>query len=207
MAHAAETMPNRQSPSTHPLLERSDEELARESRAGSLLAFETVVSRFEPRLMAFLLPRCVNRDDAEDALQQTFLAVWRCLHQYDPERPFAPWVFTIAARIVIKTQQRDRRRTARERSVANDDHENDSSEFNAERDNNIWMHAARVLTNDAYTALWLRYAENMEPQHIGPAIGKRPGAVRVLLHRARQRLASTLPASMTMTSPLQETSP
>lgn len=184
-------MPNRQSPTTHPLRERSDEELARDARAGSLVAFELMVERFEPRLMAFLLPRCAKRDDAEDALQQSFLAAWSCLHQYDVSRPFAPWIFTIAARIAIKSAHRDARRVHREDQYAADRAAAASQKRTAHRadETNIWNIAATVLTHDAYTAMWLRYAEGMEPQHIGPVIGKRPGAIRVLLHRARQRLA------------------
>lgn len=182
-------MPNRQSPTTHPLRERSDEELARDARAGSLVAFELIVKRFEPRLMAFLLPRCAKRDDAEDALQQAFLAAWSCLHQYDVSRTFAPWIFTIAARIAIKSAHRDARRTGRENQYAADRAAVTSRIEHPTDETNIWSIAATVLTHDAYTAMWLRYAEGLEPQHIGPVIGKRPGAVRVLLHRARQRLA------------------
>lgn len=190
-------MPTSQSPGKHPLLERSDEELAREARAGSLVAFEALVVRFEPRLMAFLLPRCPTRDDAADVVQQSLLAAWSCLHQYDGDRPFAPWVFTISARIAIKNQHRDHRRKRRERLATqrsvtwNNAGTQDPTDSTGA--DNIWTHAARLLTDDAYTALWLRYAEGMDPQHIGPAIGKRPGAVRVLLHRARQRLQDALP--------------
>ena len=176
---------------THPLLERSDEELAQQARAGSRPAFEALVRRFEPRLMAFLLTRCRTRDDAEDAFQQTFAAVWTCLHQYDPSRPPAPWLFTIAARIAMKEAKRNDRRRRRERIVARDEKWSSTSDAMIPPEagaGNIWTIAARSLSQDSYSALWLRYAEEMEPAQIAAVLGKRSGAVRVMLHRARLRL-------------------
>jgi RNA polymerase sigma-70 factor (ECF subfamily) len=37
-----------------------------------------------------------QREDAEDATQETFLRVVRNLHRWDNERPFEPWLLTIA---------------------------------------------------------------------------------------------------------------
>ena len=37
-----------------------------------------------------------QREDAEDATQETFLRVVRNLHRWDPTRAFEPWLLTIA---------------------------------------------------------------------------------------------------------------
>jgi RNA polymerase sigma-70 factor (ECF subfamily) len=37
-----------------------------------------------------------QREDAEDATQETFVRVVRNLHHWDSERPFEPWLLTIA---------------------------------------------------------------------------------------------------------------
>lgn len=181
---------------THPLLEQSDEELARSARAGSRSAFEAMVRRFEPRLMAFLLGRCRTRDDAEDAFQQTFAVVWTSLHQYDPGRPLAPWLFTIAARIASKERSRNSRRKVREEIVAGRRAERNgdgsATDGEAASADNVWRLAARVLNRESYAALWLRYAEEMEPAQIAAVLGKRSGAVRVMLHRARRQLLDAL---------------
>ena len=153
--------------------------------------WERLGRRFEPRLMAFLLTRCRTRDDAEDAFQQTFAAVWTCLHQYDPSRPPAPWLFTIAARIAMKEAKRNDRRRRRERIVARDEKWSSTSDAMIPPEagaGNIWTIAARSLSQESYSALWLRYAEEMEPAQIAAVLGKRSGAVRVMLHRARLRL-------------------
>src|SRR5512145_3497605 len=42
-----------------------------------------------------------REEDAEDVAQEAFIRVFRALDRYDPNRPFAAWLFTIAARLCI----------------------------------------------------------------------------------------------------------
>src|SRR3954447_4279963 len=46
---------------------------------------------------------------AEDATQQTFVQAWRAAGSYDPERPLAAWLTTIAKRVAIDVYRRERR--------------------------------------------------------------------------------------------------
>jgi len=59
-----------------------------------------------------------NVDDAEDAAQDGVLAALVKLDQYDPSRPFGPWLLRIAANAAI---DRRRRRTVRNAGVLGDD--------------------------------------------------------------------------------------
>ena len=57
----------------------SDEELARRAAAGERAPFEELVRRHRSRVFALALRICRNADDAEDALQETFIAAYRAL--------------------------------------------------------------------------------------------------------------------------------
>jgi RNA polymerase sigma factor (sigma-70 family) len=46
---------------------------------------------------------------AEDATQQTFVQAWRAAGSYDPARPLAAWLTTIAKRVAIDVYRRERR--------------------------------------------------------------------------------------------------
>jgi RNA polymerase sigma-70 factor (ECF subfamily) len=46
---------------------------------------------------------------AEDATQQTFVQAWRAAGSYDPDRPLAAWLTTIAKRVAIDVHRRERR--------------------------------------------------------------------------------------------------
>ncbi|MEM9295162.1 MAG: sigma factor-like helix-turn-helix DNA-binding protein, partial [Planctomycetota bacterium] len=59
----------------------------------------------------------------------------------------------------------------------------------------VWRTAEAALSPDAFTALWLVYTEGASPREAAHAIGRSPGATRVLLHRARKTLRESLDAS------------
>jgi RNA polymerase sigma factor (sigma-70 family) len=46
---------------------------------------------------------------AEDATQQTFVQAWRAAATYDPSRPLAAWLTTIAKRVAIDVYRREKR--------------------------------------------------------------------------------------------------
>ena len=46
--------------------------------------------------MRYLTHFLGDRDEAEDAFQDTWVRVARSTRRIDPDRPFAPWLFRIA---------------------------------------------------------------------------------------------------------------
>ena len=86
-------------------------ELATRARAGDRAAFGQLVERFAPQ--ARRVARAVLQDphDADDAAQDAFLAALVKLDQYDPRRPFGPWLMRIVANAAT---DRRRRRTVRQ---------------------------------------------------------------------------------------------
>jgi len=103
-------------PSIHPLPnvdsgtgERSDEQLLDDYRHGDRDAFTKLVSQYERELYHFLVRYLGDRAAAEDVFQETFLQVHLSADQFDPQRRFRPWLFTIAAnkaRDLIRSQAR-----------------------------------------------------------------------------------------------------
>jgi DNA-directed RNA polymerase specialized sigma24 family protein len=58
----------------------------------------------------------------------------------------------------------------------------------------LWRRAAKLLSPKHYEALWLRYGEDMSAREIGRVMGMSELHARVVLHRARSRLATHLNA-------------
>lgn len=77
--------------------EKRDEELLGEHLAGKPGAFDELVGRYADELFGFLLRYVGNAAQAEDLLQEAFLQVHLSAATFDLERPFRPWVYTIAA--------------------------------------------------------------------------------------------------------------
>ena len=66
-------------------------------------------NRYQRELYHFLMRFLGNRASAEDVFQETFLQVHQSADQFDPQRRFRPWLFTIAAnkaRDLIRSQSR-----------------------------------------------------------------------------------------------------
>lgn len=76
---------------------RSDEQLLSDYREGKIEAFGALVERYERELFHFLVRFLGNRAAAEDVFQETFLQVHQSADQFDIQRRFRPWLFTIAA--------------------------------------------------------------------------------------------------------------
>jgi RNA polymerase sigma-70 factor (ECF subfamily) len=89
--------------------QRADEQLLADYRAGDKTSFSELVSRYQRELYHFLVRFLGNRAAAEDVFQETFLQVHQSAEQFDPQRRFRPWLFTIAAnkaRDLIRSQAR-----------------------------------------------------------------------------------------------------
>lgn len=180
----------------------TDEQLASRAQDGSRDAFAEIVRRYYPRLRSFMLRRCGNMADAEDAAQDGLLRAWQRIYTYQRGRPLRPWLFTIAARQGAQTMQRQSQQLQRLRDAAPDHHRRAAEANRAaqplrlinERDDfgEAWRIAERLLSRDQLSCLWLRYVENMEPRQISQALGKSGVAVRVSLLRARATIAEEL---------------
>src|SRR5213596_1720439 len=77
--------------------EPPDEQLLAEYRAGDKGKFAVLVLRYQRELYHFLVRFLGDRAAAEDVFQETFLQVHQSADQFDPQRRFRPWLFTIAA--------------------------------------------------------------------------------------------------------------
>lgn len=75
----------------------SDEQLARGVQAGRPTDLALLVERHHSPLLGFLY-RLTGGDRplAEDLAQETFLRLLRRMDQYQPARPFKPWLYAIA---------------------------------------------------------------------------------------------------------------
>lgn len=170
----------------------TDEELARQSQAGSLSAFEELVRRYEARVFAFVRRWCRNEADAREITQDTFVRAFQAIGQYQVHHPFRVWLFAIARRKCI-----DRHRATREPcegplpELADDQ---DPAELLARREAraDLWQLARRHLPLAQFEALWLYYAEDMDVAETARVLRKTQTHVKVLLFRARRTLAREL---------------
>jgi RNA polymerase sigma-70 factor (ECF subfamily) len=185
----------------------SDETLARQTRAGSMKAFEELVSRYEQRIYSFVAQSCRNGMDAAEITQETFVKAYQAISRFDPSRSFATWLFTIARRKCI-----DHSRAV---PPMNNDPPpevsdiNDPSELLAVQDErrHLWSLARRILPQAQFDALWLHYVEDMKLAEVSKILRRPQTYIKVLLFRARKALADRMkPTQANINSPAQNMS-
>lgn len=82
--------------------EEPDGELLLRVADGDRAAFESLYRRYVRTVFGLALRRLGDRGRAEDAVQETFAAVWRSASSYQPERgPAAPWLYAVARNAII----------------------------------------------------------------------------------------------------------
>src|SRR5246127_4895916 len=75
----------------------SDRLLIQQIREGDSRAWETLISRYEGRLLAFVHRRLRDRDTSEDVVQETFVGFLNSLPNFDDRRELQTYLFTIAS--------------------------------------------------------------------------------------------------------------
>ena len=167
-----------------------------ESAAAIVRAYQVPIVHYLSRLLARgggSRARC----DAEDVAQETFVRGLRGLDGYDPTVPFVAWLFTIARRTCLnhlRTERRHARRIAEHDRRGSGPAVAGPQEAAAAEElrQRIWDIAAQVLTEQQFTAVWLRYVEEMTVADIATVLGSTPAAVKLQLFRGRRRLEPLL---------------
>jgi RNA polymerase sigma-70 factor, ECF subfamily len=171
----------------------SELELLCQAQAGCAESFGLLAERYKPTLLRYLGRRVARIEDAEDLAQETFARAFSHLSSFQPGRPFAAWLFTIAMRLTFKQYRSARPLTNLDESdVAMDDAATaEEAAIRAELHDNLWMIALRLLPPRDWRALWLRYGEEKTMREIARDLGINAIYVKVLLFRARRRLLAS----------------
>ena len=169
-----------------------DGALIERSRAGDATAFDTLVRTYMEQAFRVAYRVVGHREDAEDLVQEAFLAAYQYLDSFEVGRPFGPWLM----RIVVNRGANLRRSRARRSTEPETE---GVSEAPSALDETEWSDTGRVL-QDALSTLSDRQrlivtmfdVDGMTSAEIGEMMELAPGTVRWHLHEARRQLRGVL---------------
>ncbi|MBX5469148.1 MAG: sigma-70 family RNA polymerase sigma factor, partial [Thermoleophilaceae bacterium] len=171
---------------------RGDEWLVAQVRRGSDSAFEALVERYRPRLLAFCRHMLHSREDAEDVLQDVFANAYRAILADDRELNVRPWLYRIARNMCLK--QLARHRVDAGGSLAEVDVAGLASTIDAVRLREQLRQVVadvHALPESQRTALLMREIEGLSYHEIAEAMQTTVSSVKSLLVRARVSLAES----------------
>lgn len=162
--------------------------------AGDAAAFHALVTRYRGRVYHLALAITGDRAAAEDALQETFLAVHRSAASF-AGAAFRAWLFTIARHAAARTQRGPRPVPVEDATL---EALGEAAGWGA--DDALDAHALRARLADALArlapedreVLVLRDLEERSGDDTAAALGLTLQAMKSRLHRARLRLAAEL---------------
>jgi RNA polymerase sigma-70 factor, ECF subfamily len=165
-----------------------DAELVRAAANGNVRAFEKIVHLYHRRVLNFVYQMTRQRQDAEDLTQQTFVKAFQHIERVDAARPIINWLLTIARRTALNHFRSARAWEFMPAELASDEPSPARQLEQQERTDNLWSRARRVLNQREFEILWLRFGEELSTEETARVVGLTRIHVKVLVHRARQRL-------------------
>jgi RNA polymerase sigma-70 factor (ECF subfamily) len=166
-------------------------------------AGEAFVSRYRPPLLAFLVRRGLSADDAEDVAQEVFLRLFDSDLLLEADRTkgrFRSYLLGVTNNVVRERQRRERalKRGGGAAHVSLQDLGHDLADQSGAVDfEGCWIShlVTRALEEVGkehprqHELLVLASSGDVSPKDMAERLGRKPGQVRVDLHRARKRLA------------------
>lgn len=153
------------------------------ARNGEARAFAELVEHFHSRCMRYARYMLGDEEDAEEAVQDTFIRVYDHLEQFRPDARFEPWLFRILANRCRTVRARRRRReslviTGELPAVAMEEPE-ETQDLLEEVEA-----ALEELPTEQREAFLLRHVEDLSYEDMAVITGVRLSALRMRVKRA-----------------------
>ena len=179
----------------------TDTDIVARAKAGDEEAFRMLVERHSRAVFRLAYRIAGNEHDAEEAVQETFLRVFRSLDRFRGQARFETWLYRVASNAaldVVRRRQRHQDRQAPLESAAGVPLSLAGAAPNPER----LTHGKQVggqiaaamkrLTPSERAAFTLRHLQGLSIGEIGEALGLRSNAVKNAIFRAVKKMRQDL---------------
>ncbi len=179
-------MPARGHPADH---YQPEKDLLAATSRGDHTAFGQLYDLYAAHIYRYALLSLGDRQLAEDAVQDTMLAVWRSAASYSGAAPVSTWIFGITHHVVAAIMRRAKG-TGPAGLMTDPGSQDDAPAPEATR---MDVLAALLTLPVRYRqAIFLVYYLDLDQETAARVLGVPTGTLKSRLHNARQRLASVL---------------
>ncbi len=182
----------------------SDASLVEEVRAGSMEAFEELISRYESKVYNLAMRFCRNQEDAEEVVQDVFATIYSKLDGFRGQSQFSSWMY----RIIVNAAFMKLRKRKQQHTISIEDLAPQIRQACLEQDNPI-LHRSDTITQNnelrqildqainrlpaQYRAVFvLRDVDGLSNQEVSEILDLSIPAVKSRLHRSRLMLRRKL---------------
>lgn len=177
--------------------------LAKLARNGDRNAFEELVELYKDKIFHLAYRMLSNKQEAEDAVQETFLRVYTNLHRYDENQKFSTWIFRIGTNLCIDKLRRRKNTYSLDAELpdgeGNDfyamlpsDEDTPEKQIIVSETQELIRKAIGSLPEKYKSVVILRYLHDMSLQEIGDVLDMPVTTVKTRVHRGREYLRKLL---------------
>ncbi len=183
------------------MLTNKEQELISEIRHGNTRAYSVFVDQYKDLVFTLALRLLGNRDEAEEAAQDTFIKIFNALETFKGDSKVSTWVYRIAYNTCLDRIKKNKK----ERLYVDVDYIKEVAFSELDDALDKMMQAERtVLINACLTKLpaedaaviTLFYFEEKNLVEMEKTLGLSVNTIKVRLFRARKKLAAIMEQSM-----------
>ncbi len=179
-----------------PQADESDAELVARVQRGDRDAFDWLARRYAKRAFAVANRLLQNGADAEDVVQDAFIAAVNAIDSFDSSRPFGPWFMRIVLNkglTALRSRAAESKHLRSSELVENDAHAISTESLRDRAEiRERFRDAMQLLPQRQQLIVQLADVEGFTSAEIAGQLGIPSGTVRWLLHQARETLRGAL---------------
>jgi len=166
--------------------------LVKKAKQGEEQAFGELYERYFERIYRFIYFRVNHKEIAEDLTEDVFVKAWSKI-KHVKEESFGGWVYQIAKNRIIDYYRQSKETvdiTEIENILESDENIIESTNLIIEQ--KTFLELLKKLTPEQQIIIKLKFIEDLDNSEISELISKSEGSIRVIQHRAIQRLQELL---------------
>ena len=172
-----------------------EQRLIRSAQAGDVEAFGRLVVQHQGSVFNIAYRLTGNRQEAEDVAQEAFLRTFQNLDKFNPELPFAPWLYRITTNTALNWIKRRRPETMLPEETLADDRVQEPEHRAVASELSVDLRAAiATLPANSRAVLELRHFQGLSYRQMAAVLDAPISDVKSWLFRARRKLHAALEA-------------
>ncbi|MBN1222509.1 MAG: RNA polymerase sigma factor [Candidatus Aminicenantes bacterium] len=166
-----------------------EEQVVEKCRQGDLSAYRMIYERYEQPLLRTACRMLGRQQDAEDAVQDAFMKLYRGIHGFRKGARFSSYLFRILFNACTDILRK------RKRAVVQEFDDTVHSTHSSHEIRHSIVQAVGMLPTQMRMCFTLFEVEQFTQEEIAEMLGISTGSVKSSVHRARQRLRTWLRTS------------
>lgn len=154
--------------------------------------YNQIIEKYKSYAFTLALNILNNREDAEEAAQDSFIKAYQHLKNFNRQSKFSTWLYRIVFNTSVSYKRKQKAKKETLETVKYTYYESYSSEVEIKDQQKFIHQALQKLLELDRTVITLFYLKEFSLEEIAEIINLNVNTVKVRLHRARKRLADEM---------------